>query len=114
MDILIVIVVICVIASTMKKNQTRNQKQSHGRTVSREPSHWGTQTIHPRKKARTSQATSRQSKNPAGSPLPEFPRSSSDWDSSDRKAGEDELEALIRQNHAYEEELKKLLAIRDE
>ena len=114
MDILIVIAVICVIASTVKKNQTRNRKQSQGRTVGREPSHWGTQTIYPRKKANTGRATSRQSQKPADSPIPELPRSSSDWDSNDRKAGEDELEALIRQNHAYEEELKKLLAIRDE
>ena len=39
---------------------------------------------------------------------------SSDWNREDRRPGEDELEALIRQNHAYEEELKKLLAVREE
>ena len=46
--------------------------------------------------------------------IPEPEPSASDWDWRDRKNGEDELEALIRQNHAYEKELEKLLAVQDQ
>ena len=114
MDILVMIVVICVIASTVKKNQTRSRRQYRRNAPGRGQAHWGSQTVYPRKREQAAQTASRQPQNPAGSPIPELPRSSSDWDGNDRKSGEDELEALIPQNHLYEEELKKRLAVRDE
>ncbi len=132
MDILIAVIAISIVVSALKAQASRNQRE---RNRGEGYSGWGQQTVYPRggrsrQPGGPAQNAGGSSRNaggrpggpspfPAGEtytaqPVPEFKGTASDWDSQDRRPGEDELEALIRQNHAYEKELEKLLAVQED
>lgn len=141
MELIILVIMIAAVVSSVKSKKRRNHSGSQtdrGQTVNR-----GGQTVfYPNNRQRSQgnfggrpqqpdagrggAGSSRPQQNGAYRPAPPerssyasqpvsiLEPSASDWDWRDRKSGEDELEALIRQNHEYEKELEKLLAVQDQ